>query len=130
MPYLQANIPLRGWVTDVPFHTVPEGFSHDLFKVIPTDSFRRKVRLGTRPGFNRMYKFASGTSVQCLVRAVAFNGTPPTKRDRVFVVNAGKIYFVDPGADPVQVTDAALGTGAALNTSGRVFRGWHELSPG
>jgi hypothetical protein len=121
MPYLQANIPLRGWTTDVPFSTVPDGFSHDLFNVIPTDPFRRRVRLGTRPGLNRTYKFASGTAVQCLVRCVAFNGVPPTKRDRVIVVNAGKIYYMDPGGDPQQVLDSAGGAGAAnavLNTNG------------
>jgi hypothetical protein len=121
MPYTQAIIPLRGWVTDTVYSGVPEGYTHDILNMIPMDPFRRKVRLGTRPGFNRAYKFASG-AVQCLVRTSAFNGSPPVIKDRVFIVNAGKIYFLDPGdTSPTQVAQVTTGLlGAALQTSGRV----------
>lgn len=119
MPYTQAIIPLRGWITDTVYSGVPEGYTHDLLNIIPTDPFRRRVRLGTRPGFNRMYKFASG-SVQCCVRTNAFSGTPPVIKDRVLIVNQGKIYYMDPGNDPSQVLGPASSTAAALNTTGRV----------
>jgi hypothetical protein len=121
MPYTQAIIPLRGWITDTVYSGVPEGYTHDILNMIPMDPFRRKVRLGTRPGFNRAYKFASG-AVQCLVRTSAFNGSPPVIKDRVFIVNAGKIYFLDPGdTSPTQVAQVTTGSlGAALQTSGRV----------
>jgi hypothetical protein len=120
MPYTQAIIPLRGWITDTVYSGVPEGYTHDILNMIPMDPFRRKVRLGTRPGFNRAYKFASG-SVQCLVRTTAFNGSPPVIKDRVFIVNAGKIYRLDPGdTAPTQITNAALSTAAVFQTTGRV----------
>ena len=99
---------------------VPEGYTHDILNMIPMDPFRRKVRLGTRPGFNRAYKFASG-AVQCLVRTSAFNGSPPVIKDRVFIVNAGKIYRLDPSdTAPTQITDSALSTAAVFQTTGRV----------
>jgi hypothetical protein len=120
MPYTQAIIPLRGWITDTVYSGVPEGYTHDILNMIPMDPFRRKVRLGTRPGFNRAYKFASG-SVQCLVRTTAFSGTPPVVKDRVLIVNAGKIYSLEPGdVSPTQVLQSGGGAGAALVTSGRV----------
>lgn len=119
MPYTQAIIPLRGWITDTVYSGVPEGYTHDILNVIPHDPFRRRVRLATRPGFNRMYKFDSG-SVQCCVRVNAFSGSPLIARDRVLIVNAGKIYFMDPGSDPVQVLGPASSTAAALVTTGRV----------
>lgn len=119
MPYTQAIIPLRGWITDTVYSGVPEGYTHDILNMIPNDPFRRRVRLATRPGFNRMYQFASG-AVQAAVRTTAFNGTPPVVKDRVLVVNAGKIYYIDPGATPVQVLGPASSTSAALNTTGRV----------
>lgn len=119
MPYTQAIIPLRGWITDTVYSGVPEGYTHDILNVIPNDPFRRRVRLSTRPGFNRMYKFASG-SVQCCVRTNAFSGTPLVNRDRVLIVNQGKIYYMDPGNDPSQVLGPASSTAAALVTTGRV----------
>lgn len=119
MPYANVIIPLRGWMTDSPYSGVPEGYSHDLLNMIPSDPFRRRTRLSTRPGFNLMYKFATG-GVQCLVRTTAFNGIPPIIKDRVLCVNAGKIYYIDPGGDPVQVLQSGGGSGAALVTSGRV----------
>jgi hypothetical protein len=119
MPYIQAIIPIRGWVTDVPYSGVPEGYTHDILDMIPADSFRRRIRLGTRPGFNRLYKFDSG-SVQCIVRTNAFSGIPPVIRDRMLVVNSGKIYYMDPGGNPQQVLGPASSTAACLNTTARV----------
>jgi hypothetical protein len=122
MPYTQAIIPLRGWMADTAYSGVPEGYTHDILNMVPTDPFRQKVRLGTRPGFNRMYRFATNSVVQCLVRTTAFSGASnPVVKDRVLVVNAGKIYYIDPGADPVQVLeDGTSSTAAALNTTGRI----------
>lgn len=120
MPYAQAIIPLRGWMTDSVYSGVPEGYTHDILNMIPMDPFRRRLRLATRPGFNRAYKFASG-QVQCLVRTSAFNGSPPVIKDRVFIVNAGKIWRLDPGdTAPTQITNAALSTAAVFQTTGRV----------
>lgn len=120
MPYTQAIIPLRGWITDTVYSGVPEGYTHDILNMIPMDPFRRKVRLGTRPGFNRAYKFASG-QIQCLVRTTAFNGTPPVIKDRVFIVNAGKIWRLDPGdTTPTQITNSTSSTAAVFQTTGRV----------
>lgn len=119
MPYTQAIIPIRGWVTDVPYSGVPEGYTHDILDMIPADTFRRRVRLGTRPGFNRMYKFDSG-SVQCIVRTNAFSGVPPVIKDRLLIANSGKIYYMDPGGDPQQVYGPASSMAACLNTTARV----------
>lgn len=119
MPYTQAIIPIRGWVTDVPYSGVPEGYTHDILDMIPADPFRRRVRLGTRPGFNRLYKFASG-SVQCIVRTNAFSGVPPVIKDRLLVANSGKIYYMDPGGNPQQVLGPSSSTAACLNTTARV----------
>ena len=119
MPYTQAIIPIRGWVTDVPYSGVPEGYTHDILDMIPADPFRRRVRLGTRPGFNRLYKFASG-SVQCIVRTNAFSGVPPVIKDRLLVANSGKIYYMDPGGDPQQVYGPSSSAAACLNTTARV----------
>jgi hypothetical protein len=121
MPYTQAIIPLRGWIADTAYSGVPEGYTHDILNMIPADPFRRKIRLGTRPGFNRMFRFDTNSVVQCLVRTTAFSGSSdPVVKDRVLAVNAGKIYYIDPGGDPQQVLGPSSVTTAALNTTGRV----------
>lgn len=120
MPYTQAIIPLRGWITDTVYSGVPEGYTQDILNMIPADSYRNRMRLGTRPGWNRMYDFTSG-QVQGMVRTSAFSGTTPVMRDRILVVNQGKIYYMEPGGNPQQVTKAAdNATTAALVTTGPV----------
>lgn len=120
MPHQAVIVPMRGWTTDSPYHGVPEGFSHDLLNAIPIDSSRRRLRIGTRSGLNRVYKFESG-SIQCLVRTSAFNGSPPTVKDRVFIVNSGKIWYMDPGdISPTQVLDAGANPSTLAFTNATV----------
>lgn len=124
MPYLTATIPYRGWITDCPYTNVPDGYSVDLLNIIPADPFRRRVRLGTRHAINRVYKFAGGQQIQCLVRCISYNGDPPTRKDRVFIIAGGKAYHMDADATaPTQITKVNGSTGvtsAQLNTTGRV----------
>jgi hypothetical protein len=121
MPYTQAIIPLRGWITDTVYSGVPEGFTQDIINMIPADSYRNRMRLGTRPGWNRMWQFTH--SVQGMVRTNAFSGSSnPVAKDRVLIVaNQGKIYFMEPGGNPQQVTRASdNATSAPLATTGPV----------
>ena len=124
MPYLPGKLPYRGWITDCPYTNVPEGYSADLLNVMPADAFRRRVRLGTRPATNRIYKFAGGAQIQCMVRCISYNGDPPVRKDRIFIIAAGKLYYFDANSTaPVQVTKVNGSTGvtaAQLNTTGRV----------
>lgn len=127
MPYIEANIPLRGWITDSPFSRVPDGFTSDVLNMLPSDSFRRKVRLGTRPATNRLYEFPDETKIQFISRNISYNqltaGAVPTRTDRVFIIADGKIYYLDPtSTTPTQVAhvNGSSNTGAVLNTTGNV----------
>ena len=125
MPYLEATIPLRGWVTDCPFSRVPEGYTVDLLNMLPSDSFRRRVRLGTRPATNRVYEFASDT-IQGMIRVISYNQKTsatdvPTRRDRVIIVAGGKLWSMDPDSvTATQIVGPASVTTACLVTSGNV----------
>lgn len=127
MPYIEANIPLRGWITDSPFSRVPDGFTSDVLNMLPSDSFRRKVRLGTRPATNRLYAFPDTTKIQFISRNISYNqatsGAVPTRTDRVFIIADGKIYYLDStSTTPTQVSyvNGSSNTGAVLNTTGNV----------
>ena len=107
MPYLPGKLPFRGWITDSPYSAVPDGFSASMLNVMPNDTFRRRVRLGTRPASNRAYSFPSTQNIQCMLRTISFNNatTPPTRRDRIIIVAGGKFYYMDQGGvAPVQIT--------------------------
>lgn len=124
MPFLEAAIPLRGWVTDCPFSRVPEGYTVDILNMLPSDSFRRRVRLGTRPATNRVYEFASDT-IQGMIRVISYNqltsGAVPTRRDRVIVVVGGKLWSMDPDSvTATQIVGPSSSTSACLVTSGNV----------
>lgn len=124
MPYLPGKLPYRGWITDCPYTNVPDGYSVDMLNILPADPFRRRVRLGTRPAINRIYKFAGGAQIQCLTRCISYNGDPPVRKDRIFIIAGGKAYYMDANsAAPTQITKVNGSTGvtaAQLNTTGRV----------
>ncbi len=124
MPYLPGKLPYRGWITDCPYTSVPDGYSVDMLNILPADPFRRRVRLGTRPAINRIFKFAGGAQIQCLVRCISYNGDPPVRKDRVFIIAGGKAYYMDANATaPTQITRVNATsnvTAAQLNTTGRV----------
>ena len=122
MPYLPGKLPYRGWITDSPYTNVPEGYSADLWNVLPADPFRRRIRLGTRPAMNRVYKFASET-IQGMFRCIAYNGSPPVRKDRIVIVAGGKVWWMDAtSVSPTQVTavNGTSNSGAQLTTTGRV----------
>lgn len=123
MPYLEATIPLRGWVTDCPFSRVPEGYTVDLLNMLPSDSFRRRVRLGTRPATNRVHELAD--TIQGMIRVISYNqlssGAVPTRRDRVIIVAGGKLWSMDPDSvTATQIVGPSSSTSACLVTTGNV----------
>jgi hypothetical protein len=119
LPYAPAIIPLKGWHTDFAYAGIPEGYTHDIINMFPADTYRRRVRLGTRPGFNRM--FDTTTAVQCIIRGIAYNGTPPTLKDRIYYVSNGRIYYLDIGTTTTQpVLESGTGTALALSTTANV----------
>ena len=122
MPYLPGKLPYRGWITDSPYTNVPDGYSADILNIIPMDPFRRRVRLGTRPQMNRVYKFASAT-IQGMFRCIAYNGSTPVRKDRIIIVAGGKVWWMDATSTaPTQVTvvNGSSNSGAQLTTTGRV----------
>ena len=123
MPYLPGKLPYRGWITDSPYTNVPDGYSADIWNILPADPFRRRIRLGTRPAMNRVYKFASH-EIQGMFRCIAYNGSPPVRKDRIIIVAGGRVWWMDAtSVSPTQVTvvNGTSGvTGAQLNTTGRV----------
>ncbi len=119
MPYAPAIIPLKGWHTDFAYAGIPEGYTHDIINMFPADTYRRRVRLGTRPGFNRILDTTH--AVQCIVRGIAYSGTPPTVKDRIYYVADGKIYSLAIGATTSsQVLQSGGGSGAAVSTTANV----------
>lgn len=120
MAYAPAIIPLKGWHTDFAYSGIPQGHTHDILNMFPADTYRRRVRLGTRPGFNRILD--TTTAVQCIVRGIAYNGNPPVLKDRILFVSNGKIYYMDIGAtSATQIVEAGSGsTAAPLSTSADV----------
>ena len=120
MAYAPAIIPLKGWHTDFAYSGIPQGHTHDILNMFPADTYRRRVRLGTRPGFNRILD--TTTAVQCLVRGIAYNGSPPLLKDRILFVSNGKIYYMDIGATTAtQILQLTTGsTSAALSTTADV----------
>ena len=124
MPYAPAIIPLKGWHTDFAYAGIPEGYTHDIINMFPADTYRRRVRLGTRPGFNRILDTTISTvayPVQCIVRGIAYSGAPPTIKDRIYYVADGKIYSLAIGATTSsQVLQSGGGSGAAVSTTANV----------
>jgi hypothetical protein len=123
MPYLPGKIPLRGWLTDSPYSAVPDGYTDDMLNVMPSDVFRRRIRLGMRPASNRVYSFSENQNVQCMIRTISFNNatTPPTRKDRLIIVAGGKFYYLDPdSSQPIQITNVPAGnpnTNAVLSAT-------------
>ena len=124
MPYAPAIIPLKGWHTDFAYAGIPEGYTHDILNMFPADTYRRRVRLGTRPGFNRILDTTISSvayAVQCIVRGIAYNGSPPTLKDRIYYVANGRIYYLDIGQSTAQpVLQSGTGLALALSTTANV----------
>ena len=109
MPYVPGKLPYRGWITDCPYTNVPEGYSVDMLNVLPTDPFRRRVRLGTRSALNRVYEFDPET-IQGMFRCISYNGSPPVRKDRIFIIAGGKAWYMDAtDTAPIQITTVQNG---------------------
>lgn len=121
MPYLPGKLPYRGWITDCPYTNVPEGYSVDLLNIMPTDPFRRRIRLGTRSQLNRIYRF-DPEIVQGVFRCIAFNGDPPVRRDRIFIIAGGKAWYMDANSTaPIQITTVQNGWSGSNPTTNTLF---------
>lgn len=126
-PFIEASPPLKGWITDCPYSKVPDGYTEDLFNVLPTDPFRTRIRMGTRSATNRCYDFdilgSPPYAIQKVIRCIAYQGSPAVRVDQVLIVVSGKIYYlVSGGTTPAQITlvNGGSSSAAVLNTTGNV----------
>jgi hypothetical protein len=103
MPYLPANLPMRGITADSGWASMPQGFTADCMNVLPYDPFRGRLRIGQRSPMAVAYWFEDdnedGVEIQAILRADAY--VSGVLKQRTVIVAGGVVYVVNPGSAAV-----------------------------